>query len=73
MRWHGISHATTCHAPAHTAGLQVFGKALIQQPVIRNKLAGAIAALEAVQSYSENLTYTMCNAKDGPLGSALAG
>ena len=52
---------------------KVFGKALIQQPVIRNKLAGAIAALEAVQSYSENLTYTMCNAKDGPLGSALAG
>eukprot|EP00037_Helgoeca_nana_P032973 m.416177 g.416177 ORF g.416177 m.416177 type:complete len:522 (-) comp29864_c0_seq1:200-1765(-) len=52
---------------------KIFGKTLIDQPVIRNKLAGAVAALESVQAYNEALTYDMCVAKDGPLGRRLAG
>ena len=52
---------------------KVFGKRLIEQPVIRNKLAAAVASLEALQTYSESITYSMCNLKEGPLGTTLAG
>lgn len=37
----------------------VFGKALIEQPVIRNKLAHMTAQVEAVQNWIENLTHQM--------------
>ncbi|GAN04906.1 acyl-CoA dehydrogenase-like protein [Mucor ambiguus] len=40
---------------------KVFGKRLIDQPVIRNKLASMVAQLEAVESWLENITYQMCN------------
>ncbi|KAI7885262.1 acyl-CoA dehydrogenase NM domain-like protein [Lichtheimia hyalospora FSU 10163] len=40
---------------------KVFGKRLIDQPVIRNKLAKMIASVESVQSWIENLTYQMCH------------
>ncbi|KAI9029866.1 acyl-CoA dehydrogenase/oxidase [Phycomyces nitens] len=40
---------------------KVFGKRLIDQPVIRNKLAGMISQLEAVDNWLENITYQMCN------------
>ncbi|KAI9275679.1 acyl-CoA dehydrogenase/oxidase [Phascolomyces articulosus] len=40
---------------------KVFGKRLIDQPVIRNKLAKMIASVESVHSWVENLTYQMCN------------
>ncbi|EIE91053.1 hypothetical protein G6F49_006953 [Rhizopus delemar] len=40
---------------------KVFGKRLIDQPVIRNKLAGMVAQLEAVENWLENITYQMCN------------
>uniref|UniRef100_A0A7S3WNT8 Acyl-CoA dehydrogenase n=1 Tax=Strombidinopsis acuminata TaxID=141414 RepID=A0A7S3WNT8_9SPIT len=52
---------------------KVFGKALIEQPVIRNKLATAVAALESVQAYNEALTYDMIKDKDGPVGQRMAG
>mmetsp|Transcript_48116 Transcript_48116/g.148518 ORF Transcript_48116/g.148518 Transcript_48116/m.148518 type:complete len:517 (+) Transcript_48116:95-1645(+) len=52
---------------------KVFGKPLIDQPVIRNKLASSVAALECVQTYNEALTYDMINSKDGPVGQRLAG
>mmetsp|Transcript_73342 Transcript_73342/g.237198 ORF Transcript_73342/g.237198 Transcript_73342/m.237198 type:complete len:518 (-) Transcript_73342:83-1636(-) len=52
---------------------KVFGKPLIDQPVIRNKLASSVAALESVQSYNEALTYDMIKSKDGPVGQRLAG
>mmetsp|Transcript_60324 Transcript_60324/g.143708 ORF Transcript_60324/g.143708 Transcript_60324/m.143708 type:complete len:530 (+) Transcript_60324:130-1719(+) len=52
---------------------KVFGKPLIDQPVIRNKLASAVAAMESVQSFNEALTYDMCKSKDGPVGQRLAG
>ncbi|SAM08681.1 hypothetical protein [Absidia glauca] len=38
---------------------KVFGKRLIDQPVIRNKLASMISELEAVENWHENLTYQM--------------
>ncbi|KAI2625735.1 acyl-CoA dehydrogenase NM domain-like protein [Hypoxylon sp. NC1633] len=40
---------------------QVFGKRLIEQPVIRQKLAKMIALCEANQSWLETITYQMCN------------
>ncbi|KAI1211662.1 acyl-CoA dehydrogenase NM domain-like protein [Annulohypoxylon truncatum] len=39
----------------------VFGKRLIEQPVIRQKLAKMIALVEANQSWLETITYQMCN------------
>jgi len=38
---------------------KAFGKALIQQPVIRAKLAAMISKTEAVQNWLENITYQM--------------
>jgi len=52
---------------------KVFGKALIEQPVIRNKLASCVSALESVQSFNEALTYDMINSKEGPVGPRMAG
>ncbi|CAE8632725.1 unnamed protein product [Polarella glacialis] len=52
---------------------KVFGKPLIDQPVIRNKLASSAAAMEAVQAFSEALTYDMMHSKDGPIGQRMAG
>ncbi|KAJ9156540.1 Acyl-CoA dehydrogenase [Pleurostoma richardsiae] len=39
----------------------VFGKRLIDQPVIRQKLAKMIALVEAHQSWLETITYQMCH------------
>ncbi|KFA52181.1 hypothetical protein S40293_00463 [Stachybotrys chartarum IBT 40293] len=39
----------------------VFGKRLIDQPVIRRKLAKMIALVEANQSWLETITYQMCH------------
>lgn len=40
---------------------KVFGKPLINQAVIRQKLASMIARVEAVQSWLESVTYQMNN------------
>ncbi|KAG0176042.1 hypothetical protein DFQ28_007923 [Apophysomyces sp. BC1034] len=40
---------------------KVFGKPLIEQPVIRNKLAKMICAVESVHNWLENITYQMCH------------
>lgn len=39
----------------------VFGKRLIDQPVIRQKLAKMIALTESHQAWLESITYQMCN------------
>ncbi len=39
---------------------QVFGKPLLNQPVIRYKLAAMIARVESVQNWLENVTFQMC-------------
>ncbi|KAJ3277203.1 hypothetical protein HDV01_000255 [Terramyces sp. JEL0728] len=40
---------------------EVFGKKLIEQPVIRNKLAHMVSKVEAVHSWLENITFQMNN------------
>ena len=40
---------------------KVFGKRLIDQAVIRNKLASMISQLESVENWLENITFQMCN------------
>lgn len=40
---------------------RVFGKPLISQPVIRNKLAFMISRVETIQAWLESITYQMCN------------
>ncbi|CAE8642774.1 unnamed protein product, partial [Polarella glacialis] len=52
---------------------KVFGKALIEQAVIRFKLAAAVSALESVQSYNEAITFDMCKTEHGPLNARLGG
>lgn len=39
----------------------VFGKPLIEQPVIRAKIAKMISHTEAAQAWLESITYQMCN------------
>jgi len=51
----------------------IFGKLLIDQPVIRNKLADSAAALEALQTHMDAVTYDMCKTKGGAVGQRLAG
>ncbi|CAE7731131.1 apdG [Symbiodinium sp. CCMP2456] len=52
---------------------KVFGKALIQQPVIRYKLAEMAAAIESVHSMLEDLTYQMNNMSTSEINRHLAG
>ena len=40
---------------------RVFGKPLLNQPVIRYKLAAMIARVESVQNWLENVTFQMCH------------
>lgn len=51
----------------------VFGKPLLAQPVIRQKLAFMIAKVEAMQAWLENVTYQMCNMSYKQQSSNLAG
>lgn len=52
---------------------KVFGKALIQQPVIRYKLAEMAAAIESLHSMLEDLTYQMNNMSTSEINRDLAG
>jgi len=52
---------------------KIFGKALIDQPVIRNKLTSAAAAHESLQCHNEAMTYDMCRTEGGAHGPRLAG
>mmetsp|Transcript_126600 Transcript_126600/g.364147 ORF Transcript_126600/g.364147 Transcript_126600/m.364147 type:complete len:517 (+) Transcript_126600:106-1656(+) len=52
---------------------KIFGKTLIEQPVIRNKLASSAAALESLTAMLETVTYDMCKTKGGSVGERLAG
>ncbi|PKS07691.1 hypothetical protein jhhlp_006299 [Lomentospora prolificans] len=51
----------------------VFGKRLIDQPVIRQKLAKMIALVEANQSWLETITYQMCHMPYSEQAKHLAG
>lgn len=52
---------------------KIFGKQLMDQPVIRNKLASAGAALESVHTFMESVTYDMIHTEHGPHNESLAG
>ncbi|KAF8292381.1 acyl-CoA dehydrogenase NM domain-like protein [Clavulina sp. PMI_390] len=52
---------------------KVFGKPLLEQAVIRQKLAAMIARTEAVQNWLENLTYQMCHMNYDQQSEYLAG
>merc|ERR1712070_145219 len=52
---------------------KIFGKRLIDQPVIRNKIANAGSILESTQAHLETVTYDMVKTKGGAVGSRLAG
>ncbi|KAJ3219303.1 hypothetical protein HDU67_001922 [Dinochytrium kinnereticum] len=51
----------------------VFGKPLIEQPVIRFKLAKMISEVEAVQNWLENITYNMTKMSYKEQSAVLAG
>ncbi|CDS13227.1 hypothetical protein LRAMOSA05405 [Lichtheimia ramosa] len=52
---------------------KVFNKRLIDQPVIRNKLARMIAGIESTQSWLENIAYQMCHMDYAEQADKLAG
>ncbi|KAF8305921.1 peroxisomal acyl-CoA-dehydrogenase [Clavulina sp. PMI_390] len=52
---------------------KVFGKPLIEQAVIRAKLAAMIARVESVQNWLENVTYQMCHMNYAQQSDLLAG
>ncbi|GAA5834742.1 hypothetical protein JCM9279_007095 [Rhodotorula babjevae] len=52
---------------------KVFGKALINQPVIRAKLAAMIYKVEGLQAYLENVTFQMCHMTYAQQADLLAG
>lgn len=51
----------------------VFGKKLVEQPVIRQKLAKMISHCEANQAWLEQITYQMCNMTYAQQSKALGG
>ncbi|KAF8305920.1 peroxisomal acyl-CoA-dehydrogenase [Clavulina sp. PMI_390] len=51
----------------------VFGKPLIEQAVIRSKLAAMISRTESVQNWLENITFQMCNMNYAQQSDLLAG
>eukprot|EP00747_Dinoflagellata_sp_TGD_P211522 gnl/TRDRNA2_/TRDRNA2_84761_c0_seq1.p1 gnl/TRDRNA2_/TRDRNA2_84761_c0~~gnl/TRDRNA2_/TRDRNA2_84761_c0_seq1.p1 ORF type:complete len:520 (-),score=130.03 gnl/TRDRNA2_/TRDRNA2_84761_c0_seq1:123-1682(-) len=69
----GMARAALADAFMWAAQRKVFGKPLIEQAVIRNKLSSSAAALESVQAYLDAITYDMSVSKDGPVGTRLAG
>jgi alkylation response protein AidB-like acyl-CoA dehydrogenase len=52
---------------------EVFGKPLVSQAVIRHKLAGMIARVEAIQAWVENITYQMTKMSYREQSNKLAG
>ncbi|KAI7860955.1 acyl-CoA dehydrogenase/oxidase [Circinella umbellata] len=52
---------------------KVFGKRLIEQPVIRNKLAKMIASVESCQTWTENIAYQMNHMNYAEQADKLAG
>jgi alkylation response protein AidB-like acyl-CoA dehydrogenase len=52
---------------------KVFGKPLLNQAVIRAKLASMIARVESTQAWLENVTYQMCNMNYKQQSNYLAG
>lgn len=69
----GLCRAAAVDALMWAQQRKIFGKKLIDQPVIRNKLAAVMSTIESLQAYIEALTYDMSKAEGGPLGPRMAG
>jgi len=69
----GLARAAFADSLMWAKQRKVFNKTLVEQPVIRNKLANSAACLESVWTYLEAVTYDMCKAKGGPLNPRMAG
>lgn len=69
----GQARAAVSDAFMWAAQRKAFGKPLMDQAVIRHKLANSAAALESVCSYMDAVTYDMIHTKDGPLNDRLGG
>ena len=52
---------------------KAFGKSLMQQPVVRFKMAGMISRVEAIQNWLENITYQMNKMPFKEMSTKLAG
>jgi len=52
---------------------EVFGKNLMSQPVIRNKLAKMIGSIESLEGYMESITYQMANMEHASAMTELGG
>eukprot|EP00658_Telonema_sp_P-2_P040992 TRINITY_DN29311_c0_g2_i2.p1 TRINITY_DN29311_c0_g2~~TRINITY_DN29311_c0_g2_i2.p1 ORF type:complete len:300 (+),score=104.56 TRINITY_DN29311_c0_g2_i2:104-1003(+) len=69
----GLARSAFADALMWAKQRKVFGKPLVGQPVIRNKLANSAAVLESTWAYLEAVTFDMCLAKGGPLNPRMAG
>lgn len=69
----GMARAAVADAFMWAVQRKVFGKPLIEQAVIKHKLANSAAALESVCSYMDAVTYDMNNSEGGPLSERLGG
>jgi len=56
-----------------TSQRKVFGKPLIEQAVVRSKIAQMISRAEAVQTWLEHITYQMCHMTYKQMSANLAG
>jgi len=69
----GLARGAFADALMWSRQRKVFKKTLVEQPVIRNKLANSAAALESVWTYLEAVTFDMCHAKGGALNPRMGG
>lgn len=69
----GMARAAVADAFCWANQRKVFGKPLMEQAVIRHKLANSAAALESVCSYVDAVTYDMIHTKGGPLNDRMGG
>mmetsp|Transcript_45619 Transcript_45619/g.85439 ORF Transcript_45619/g.85439 Transcript_45619/m.85439 type:complete len:532 (+) Transcript_45619:65-1660(+) len=69
----GMARAAVADAFMWASQRKAFGKPLMDQAVIRHKLANSAAALESVCSYMDAVTYDMIHTEGGPLNDRLGG
>jgi len=69
----GMARSALADAFMWAVQRKAFGKPLIDQAVIKHKLANSAAALESVCSYMDAVTYDMNHTHSGPLNDRLGG
>jgi len=69
----GMARGAVADAFMWAAQRKAFGKPLMEQAVIRHKLANSAAALESVCSFMDAVTYDMNHSEHGPLSDRMGG